>query len=176
MLASYTAAIRSLLGFCLLGLGALAWNTAFADESSILEIRDTAGVTRNVSEVETAADVSFSLEDASGMPAQGTEVTLTNETTGEVIRAISANGTVIFRGVAPGVWVVASTSPHITFTSVTVVSAAAVAGTFGGTAILGMSVPTALGVGAGALAITGGTIAIIESDDDDDDAVMSPIL
>lgn len=162
---------------CLLGAVSIPHAAALAEDSSMLEIRDTAGVTRNVSEVEIAADVSFSLEDASGMPAQGTEVTLTNEATGEVITAISANGTVTFPGVAPGVWVVASATPTVTFTSVTVVSAAAVAGTFGGTAILGMGVPTAIGVGAGALAITGGTIALIESDDDDDDDdVMSPIL
>ncbi len=149
-------------------------------QTSTLEIRDTSGVTRNVSDVETAGDVEFSLEDQSGMPAQGAEVTLTNEATGEVLRAVSANGVVKITGVAPGTWVVASTTPGITFTSVTVLSATAVAGSFGGTAILGMNIPTAIGAGLGtAAAVAGGTVAIVhatDGDSDNDDDVMSPIL
>jgi hypothetical protein len=118
-------------------------------EPAQIEVRDTAGVTRSVSSVEVAGDVEFSLVDQSGMPAEGAEITLTNEATGEVLRAVSANGVVRFTGVAPGIWTVASTVNQITFTAVTITGSTAVAGTFGGTALFGMPVPQALAVGVG---------------------------
>ena len=156
--------------------------SAFADTGQSgteqIVIKDTGGVTRNMSEVETAGDVKFELVDASGQPANGAEVTLTNAATGEVISGISVNGTVVFQGVAPGVWTVASVTPNVTFMGISVAGATAVAGAVGGTTVFGLSIPAAIGVGVGgSLAIAGASVAIVEAQDDDDDGKtpLSPI-
>ena len=143
--------------------------SAFANTEQMV-IKDTSGITRNMSEVEAAGDIKFELVDASGQPANGAEVTLTNAATGEVITGVSANGVVVFQGVAPGVWTVASTTPSVTFMSIGVTSGAAVAGAVGGTTVLGMSIPTAIGAGvAGSLAVAGASVAIVEAQDNSDD-------
>ncbi len=143
--------------------------SAFAKTEQMI-IKDTGGITRNMSEVETAGDIKFELVDSSGQPANGAEVTLTNEATGEVITGVSANGVVVFQGVAPGVWTVASVTPSVTFMSIGVTGTTAVAGAVGGTTVLGMSIPTAIGAGvAGSLAIAGASVAIVEAQDDSDD-------
>ena len=151
-----------------------------AAASSTIEFKDTTGVPRNITDVETAGDVQFSVVDQSGLPANGAEITLTNEITGEVISVVAANGIATFSGLAHGVWVVASSTSAITFTAVTVSAATAVAGAFGGTAVLGMSVTSAAAAGVGAAAaIAGGTIAISNAQDDDDDEdepALSPFL
>ena len=152
-------------------LGAALYNPGYAQaESRQIVVKDTGGITRNMSEVDTAGDLKFELVDASGQPANGAEVTITNEATGEVISGVSVNGVVVFQGVAPGVWTVASTTPSITFMSIGVTGATAVAVTVGGTTVLGMTIPTAIGAGVvGSRAIAGASIAIVEAQDNSDD-------
>jgi hypothetical protein len=127
-------------------------------------IQDTSGFTRAVSEVQGSGSVQFDLVGSGGAAADGVPVTLTNSATGEVLTATSVNGVVVFDGVTPGVWTVATTSPGVTFTSVSVLGAV---GTGGGITA-GALIPAVAVGGAGAAA------AIAISNDSDDNNEMSP--
>lgn len=136
-------------------------NPARADE---VTIQDTSGFTRAVSEVQGSGSVQFDLVGSAGAAADGVPVTLTNAATGEVLTATSANGVVVFDGVTPGVWTVATTSPGVTFTSVSVLGAI---GTGGGITA-GALIPAVAVGGAGAAA------AVAVSNDSNDDNEISP--
>ncbi|RIL10169.1 MAG: hypothetical protein DCC75_04960, partial [Proteobacteria bacterium] len=115
-----------------------------------LTIKDTSGVVRNVTSAEGPSTIEFSLATQSGAPAEGAVVTLKNELTGEVIQAVTSNGTAVFEGVAPGTWVVSSAAADVTFTSIAVTASAAAAGATG----------VGLATGFGVLAAAGGTTAL----------------
>ena len=132
-------------------------------------IKDTGGIVRSVTEVQDASNVEFTVTDASGMPADGTEISLTNESTGTVLHGVSANGVVVFDKVEAGTWVVASSSPNITFTNILVSATYAAAG-LGSGAGLGSSFALLAG---GSAAVAGTTIAIVDANNDKD-AELSP--
>ncbi|MCB0311475.1 MAG: carboxypeptidase regulatory-like domain-containing protein [Bdellovibrionales bacterium] len=134
--------------------------------SSEISVLDSAGFTRAASEVEGLGDVEFNLLDAAGNPASGAEVTLTNTTTGEVLHAVSIEGSAVFEGVSPGVWTVTSTASGVTFTNVTITTATAALAA-GGAAIGG-------GTLLAGTAATGGVIAGGVALADDDDNPLSP--
>ena len=146
----------------------------FAQEVSAalneITIKDTAGVTRNVTQADQPGPVTFSLTNAAGMPADGVEVSLSNELTGDVLHAVSANGSVVFENVAPGTWVVSTNAADITFTSIMVGVGTGMAAAGGGAALAG---PLAIIAGGGA-AVTGASVAISKAADDDDDDELSP--
>ncbi|MEZ4754592.1 MAG: hypothetical protein R3A13_09865 [Bdellovibrionota bacterium] len=137
---------------------------AFAQEE--LVVKDTGGFTRASSAVDGAGSVEFSLVNEAGLAADGVEVTLTNAATGETLTGVAANGTVVFEGVTPGVWTVASTAPGVTFTSVTVISTAAVVG--------GAGLGTAAAIGIGGTAIGGTAIAVNEANNSNNNDPISP--
>lgn len=142
-------------------LGLLACVNFAAAE--MLTIQDSSGFTRSAEEVGGPSRVEFSLTDGNGAPADGTEVTLTSSS-GEVLRATAVGGVVVFDAVAPGLWVVATTSQGVVFTSV-VLAGGVVAGGLGG----------GIGAGAAILAVGGGAVAIATSQNDSgDDADLSP--
>jgi len=133
---------------------------AHSDE---LTIQDSSGFTRAAEDVQGSARVEFNVAGDTGAPASDVEVTLTSST-GEVIRAVANNGIVIFDSVAPGTWTVATNAPGIIFTNVAITGGVVAAGTAGG-----------LALGAAALGVGGGTLAIIAANDDDDEGdEMSP--
>lgn len=139
-----------------------ACSSAFAEE---LTIQDTSGFTRSAAEIDGSTQVDFALVNGAGAAADGVPVTLTNAATGEVLTATSINGVASFQGVTAGVWTVATSSAGITFTSVSVVGAAALGGaTLTSTIIGGVAV-----AGGG----TAAAIAITDSNDDDNDE-LSP--
>ena len=129
-------------------------------------LKNTGGFTRASSAVDESGSVEFSLVDDKGAAAEGVEVLLTNAATAEVLTAVAANGSVVFEGVAPGVWTVASTAQGITFTNVAIASSAAAAA---GAAGIG----TAAAVGLGGTAVAGTAIAVNEANDSSSSS-MSP--
>ncbi|MCB0353019.1 MAG: hypothetical protein KDD64_05815 [Bdellovibrionales bacterium] len=134
-----------------------------------ITIKDTAGFTRAVSQVEGVGIVEFDLVDAAGLPADGVEVTLTNTVTGESLTVASVNGTATFQGVQSGVWTVASSVSQVTFTNVAIGAGAPLVA--GGGLIGG----TAASVIGGTAAVGGATaIAVTQIDDNNDDPVLSP--
>ncbi len=138
-------------------------------------IKDTSGTVRNVTQIDEAANIEFSLTDAHGLPAQGAEVSLKNELTGEILKITAQHGTALFEGVQPGAWVVASSTSSITFTNIAVTSSAAIAASGAAAATGATFLGTGAMVGGGALVIGGTALAISESTDsssdgsDDDD-------
>ena len=136
--------------FSLIGISA-----ATAQE---IVIKDTSGVTRSVTQVDAPSNVEFTLTDASGMPADGAEIILKNEVSGQQLHAVSSNGTVIFEGVDTGTWVVASNTTDVTFTNILVNTAYAAAG-LGGAGIGG----SLAAVAGGSAAVAGTTIAIVDA-------------
>lgn len=139
---------------------------ALAELNEIV-IRDTSGVARHVAQLtdQEAGTVEFHISDASGQPADGAEITLKNDTTGKTLTAVSANGVVLFEGVEPGSWVVASVSPNITFTDILVSAGAAAAAETGMALVPGVIVPLA------AVGAVGGGIAL---SNDNKKGEMSP--
>ncbi|MCB0347175.1 MAG: carboxypeptidase regulatory-like domain-containing protein [Bdellovibrionales bacterium] len=133
-------------------------HSAFAQEADLL-VKDTGGFTRASSSVEGSGSVEFTLVDAAGSPAEGVEVTLTNSLSGETLTAISSNGTVVFEGVAPGTWTVASTASGVTFTNVAITSTALAAGA-------GLGASSAL-IAASSITVVGAGSAIAASESDD---------
>jgi hypothetical protein len=127
-----------------------------------LTIQDSSGFTRAQEEIKSSAKVEFNVTGPNGEPASNVEVTLTTAS-GEVIRAVATNGVVVFDAVAPGTWTVATAAQGITFTNVAITGGVVAAGTVGG-----------LALGAAALGVGGGTIAIVAASNDDDDNEMSP--
>ena len=132
-------------------------------EAGEIQIRDTSGFTRAVSEVEDQGSVEFEVMDASGNPAEGVTVTLTNVETGKVLKSSAVSGLVLFDSVSPGIWVVSTTDSAITFTGI-VVSSGAIAGSSVGAAA---AVITAAGGSAAAIAQVG-------DDRDEDTPPLSP--
>lgn len=136
-------------------------------------IKDTAGIIRANETVESSGNVDFSLVDASGAPAEGTEVTLVMEGTGTTLAASAQAGAVGFQGVTPGAWIVSSSTPGITFTNVSVLSTTAAAAAAGGATIAGMSVaPVAIG-GAAVAAGAGVAVASNSSNNNEDETPIS---
>lgn len=173
----YSALIASLLA-ALLPCTAMAQPAPEALSSEIT-IKDTSGVTRNVTAVEGEGVVEFGVQTSSGAPADGAQITLKNPATGEVMSAVASNGTVIFEGVTPGVWVVASSSADIVFVGISVTPLATAGAGFAGITHLTPATQTVLGGVAAAAAVGGATVAIVESQDDDnngDDEPLSPFL
>ena len=148
---------------------ALMWiaPTRLQAQASELVIKDTAGVVRSVTQVEGPSNIEFAVADLAGQGADGAEIILKNEATGEELRGVSSAGVVIFNDVPPGVWIVASNTPNITFTSI-LVSASATLASSG-------AAGTAAVVLLGGSAVAGATVAIVEASDDDGDDVLSLI-
>lgn len=143
----FASAARALL-VCLLSTGiALA-------ESKEVVIQDSSGIERARGELDEVGKIEFSLTDASGAPAQGAEITLTNSISGEIISTQSVDGIAAFQGVAPGSWTVASVTPGITFTEIQVGAVSALAA--GG----GLGALSATTVAGGAVAVGGATVGI----------------
>lgn len=129
-----------------------------SEPNASVVVKDTAGIVRANEKVEEKGVVTFSLVDASGAPAEGVEVSLVMEGTGETLTGISQAGTVTFEGVASGAWVVSSATPGITFTEVSILPSSALAAG-GGISIAGVGIaPVAIGgaavAGAAAIAIS----------------------
>ena len=141
--------MKELFKYLLLAL--LVATSSLQPRAAIAEdivIQDSSGVARGTSPVDGLGRVDFAVVDAAGNPAEGAVVTLTNTATGEVLTSNSVGGAVAFENVAAGTWTVASATPGLTFTNVTIlaVSAGAAAGT-------GVAAGTVLGViGAGGAA------------------------
>ncbi len=150
---------------------------AQAQSTEEITIKDTSGVPRAVSKVEGLGNVEFDLVTTAGDAAQGVEVSLTNATTGETIKAVAANGKVLFDGISPGTWTVASASKEVAFTGIAINSSAALAPLAGAAAAgggLGLGGGTAAAVG-GAAVVGGGAVAISAANDNDDsDSPLSP--
>jgi len=127
----------------------------------VLIIKDATGVERAHNEVTEVGKVEFSLTDASGAPAQNAEITLTNAATGDVITTQAVNGVAAFEGIAPGTWTVASITPGITFTDISLGGASAA--TVGGFSAISLSTAAVAG---GAVAVTGATVGIVALTDD----------
>lgn len=121
-----------------------------------LVIQDSSGFTRAAEEVKGSAKVEFNVTAENGEPASDIEVILTNAS-GETIRATASNGVVVFNSVAPGTWTVSTTTQGVIFTQVAITGGVVAAGTAGG-----------LALGAAALGVGGGTIAIVAANDDSD--------
>ncbi len=144
-----------------------------ADKTPEIIIQDTSGFTRASAEVDELGAVEFSVVDANNIPADGAEIVLTNAETGEAFTRVSVAGNVVFDGIEPGVWTVASSTGGITFTNVGISSGAAylastgaaLAAGGGGSAIGGGTAAAALGVAA----VGGTAVAIGSSTSDDDD-------
>jgi|GEM_PF-1589793 len=149
---------------CLLAQG---FAPALALALDQLTVQDTTGVTRAVGDIDGTGRVEFSLSESAGVPADGVEVTLTNTSSGEVLSATSANGSVAFDGISSGTWTVATNSPGITFSNVVIASTQALG------AALGISTPLVLGVAA-AGGITATSIAVANNNNNDDSPPLSP--
>lgn len=113
-----------------------------------LQIFDCNGVSRASKDVSANAksEVKIDVTSNSGQVADGTQVTLTNSESGEVLTASAVNGTVTFPAVATGSWVLGSSVSNLLFESVFLVSeisavaaggAAVAAGVVGGGAVAG---------------------------------------
>lgn len=113
-----------------------------------LQIFDCNGVSRATKDVSANAksEVKIDVTSNSGQVADGTEVTLTNSASGEVLTASAVNGTVTFPAVATGSWVIGSTVSNLLFESVFLTveissmvagGAAIAAGVVGGSAVAG---------------------------------------
>ncbi len=158
-----------LISFVLLPLIMLVAAAPAMAELTEIVVKDTAGVVRSVTEVEEPSNIEFTITDASGMPADGAQISIRNEATGTELQAVSANGVVVFDKIEPGTWIVSSVSPDITFTNILVTAGYAAAG-MGGAGIGGT---LALVAGGGA-AIAGTTIAIVEANRNDKESPLSP--
>lgn len=133
-------------------LAALCAIPAAALDQQII-IQDSSGVPRSTSLVDGLGRVDFALVDEAGNPVDGAVVTLTNAATGETLSASTRLGLVTFDNIAPGTWTVASTTPGVTFTNVSILAVSAgAAGTTiaAGTALQVLSAggaATAVGIG-----------------------------
>ena len=140
-------------------------------------IQDGSGNVRAQSQLDENGQVEVELTDGSGAPIDGVEVTLTNTVTGEVIKDISTAGLVVFSNVAPGIWVVSSSSAGAVIGAVSVGSIAAGAAVAGGAgaAAGGLGLGT-VGTGvAAAAAVTGGTVAVAAAtDNNNNNSPLSP--
>ena len=131
-----------------------------------LIVKDTGDNVRYHDITEDSSDITFSIQDASGMPAEGATITLRNEVTGAKVEAVSAGGQVVFPDIAPGTYVVESATPDITFTQVLVTAASGAA--------VGAGITPAL---AAFGLVAGGTTAIAvthSGDSGDNDVPLSP--
>lgn len=141
--------------------------SAFAEE---VVVKDTSGFVRATTEVEGTGNIEFSVTDMAGLPSDGAEITITNETTKVELKAISKNGSVVFEGISPGIWVVASNSKGIVFTSVSISSVGSGLGEEG--ALSGI---TWGGAAIGAATLGGATaIAIAVTSSSDNGPPLSP--
>jgi hypothetical protein len=157
---------RGAITLCFSACFALVAVDAFA-QSGVLVVVDSAGVERAKASVESASKIEFSLTDASGAPAEGAEITLTNEL-GVAISTQSVNGIAVFEGVGPGTWTVASITPGITFTDINLGALSALTTTSLGA----LSTATVAG---GALAVGATTVGIVAiADDSSDKDPLSP--
>lgn len=109
-------------------------------ENAGIVIQDSGGIPRGSSPVEGLGRVDFAVVDAAGQPAEGAVVTLTNTVTGETLTASSVSGMVSFDNIAAGTWTVASSSPGLTFTNVSILAVSA------GAAGTTLAAGTALGI------------------------------
>lgn len=128
-------------------------------------IQDTYGSTRAVAESVDPTSIEFNLvDDATGGPANGVEVTLKNVKSGELLQVVAANGTAVFDGVEPGIWQVAANG--VTFTDVGIGTSTAFVGGvgaagglggiggIGGLSATGTAIAATAAVGAGAVAVS----------------------
>ncbi len=158
---------RYLLLALLVALSSTQPHAALAED---IVIQDSSGVPRGTSSVDGLGRVDFAVVDAGGTPAEGAVVTLTNTVTGETLTSTSTAGAVGFENVGAGTWTVASSTPGLTFTNVTIlaVSAGAAAGT-------GIAASTVLGViGAGGAATAIGIGVSDATDGKSSSSVLSP--
>lgn len=156
----------SLFSLILTGFGQLA----HAGET--LTIKDSAGFVRAEGNIEENGKIEFDVTTESGSPADGSEVTIVNATTGESFTTYATQGKAIFDGIPAGVYTVSSPDLGLTFATVTISEgSAALGGSITG-GIFGASSSTVVGGTLGAAAIAGGAIAISESDSNSDS--MSP--
>lgn len=141
--------------------------SAYAN-AEMLTVVDTNGVVRSEQMLSDGnGSVQFSLTNKDGTPAEGVEVLLKNQVTGETLTSFSQSGSVVFDNVAPGTWIVSTTGTDIVFTTITI-APSALAGSIGGA---GLST-TAMTAG-GITAVAGASIAIAVSNNGSSD-VMSP--
>lgn len=172
---SYT--LKTFLCASLAVVGAYSDSFAAGDSNSnsnggVVIIKDSAGIVRANETVEDRGTVGFALLDSSGAPAEGVEVTIIMEGTGETLTAIAEAGYVAFEGILPGTWIVSSATPGITFTSISIGStgSAIVAGGGGGGAAGVAIAPVAVG-GAAVASAVGFAIATNDSNDEGDDPI-----
>ncbi len=167
----------------LLFLAFLITFPASLTQAAEIAIQDVSGVTRSLSQVESLGNIEFQVATANGLAAEGAEVTLTNALSGEVIKTVSTQGLAAFQNVAPRLWTVASATPGITITNISVLSSTLAAGAAAGsTAGLGGLAAGGSGIAAGSVA-TGGlalagvagatTLAVQEVDDSSNDPELS---
>ena len=132
------------------------------DSNSVdVTIEDTGGTVRGSgSVIDGKSAIEFHLQDGSGNPAEGAEVTLTNKSDPAVVlKATSTAGSVVFADVVPGTWVVATQNPAITFMDVMFLSDPAALGAgaaVGGGLASGSAISASLplyAIGAGVLAV-----------------------
>lgn len=167
MLSFYRHLTKSFVILIAIIASTLATPSVYAEgASSELTIEDTGGVVRaSGTTVDGKSAIEFHLQDASGKPAEGVEVSLVNKLDPSIVqRATATNGAVVFSDVAPGAWVVSTPNPTVTFMDITflsdpaLVGASAAAGGGGIVSGIGATAPLYV-VGAGAIALPAVAIA-----------------
>lgn len=157
-------------------LSSLWLNTAHGVDIKIL---DCDGVTRASKSIDglEKQDIELKVQDAAGQPADGTQVSLTNTETGQVVSVTSKQGVATFPELNAGTWVASSSASGVTLTGVSI--ATAIPMTVAAGAIAGATVVS----GGAVYGTTEGVIAISDSiennsdnssDDQDDDNDPNP--
>lgn len=118
-------------------------------QAQAIIVTDCYGLTRALKSVKGGSKniVRVEVKSATGTPANGSQVTLTNATTGEVAKTTAVDGVATFNEVSSGVFSVATETTGVTMGSVAIQPVAVAAG---------LSAGALTGVAAG----TGGTVAI----------------
>lgn len=109
-----------------------------------LQIFDCDGASRAVKDVQEASktDVKMDVSSQQGN-LNGTNVTLTNQATGEVRIAPASNGVVVFPELTPGNWILGTSSSDLFFSSIIIeepIAPALAVGVGGGAAAAGVAV------------------------------------
>lgn len=128
--------------YMFLALSVALCSSAFADNQ--LRIVDARGVTRAMSEIQDKARIEISIMDAQGKPAttQQAAIKLLNKQSPSVMmNSVARSGLAIFNNVEPGTWALATMTPGLTITNISMGSMAALSE--GARASMGAVLPTA---------------------------------
>jgi hypothetical protein len=127
-------------------------NAATANAQIVL--LDCQGITRAVHEAKGTElnKIQVEVSQQGAVPANGTEVQLTNNVTGEVYTAQASSGSAVFPSVPPGSYTMAVSGTNVTVGSITIGSTGLGAAAAGGV--------VAGGAVAGGGAIAGGVVAV----------------